>query len=243
VPKHFAGTPSGGGGYFGCWLLAIGLGDTFWREYGYICHRKWSANRMQSQVYLSFAEVKPTFALQISETTETFLSIKGYLLPIRVPEPASQVPLSVVSDISDDINSPEPPCCQKVYPRSVLAEQRRVKERRFPSISLKRTSASPHDFLRGYAKSSSSKTWLCIRFARAFLAFSLKRNSAAARHNIQASLMILHSPCTSFHGVPQPSPFSQFPSIWTSPFSAAAQHNIQASLMILLSPCTIFLTR
>jgi hypothetical protein len=152
---------------------------------------------MQSQVYLSFAEVKPTFALQISETTETFLSIKGYLLPICVPEPASQVPLSVVSDISDDINSPEPPCCQKVYPRSVLAEQRRVKERRFPSITLKRTSASPQH--------SSSKTWLCIRFARAFLAFSLKRNSAAARHNIQASLMILHSPCTRFLSY-----FSQF---------------------------------
>jgi hypothetical protein len=132
-------------------------GNTFWRRgYGYICHRKWSANRMQSQVYLSFAEVKPTFALQISETTEFFLSIKGYLLPIRVPEPASQVPLSVVSDIwaiahsrlrlgnrkpafialtlhenSDETISPEPPCCQKVYPRSVHAEQRRVKERRF----------------------------------------------------------------------------------------------------------------
>jgi hypothetical protein len=61
--------------------------------------------------WLSIVEPQPRMGFgQISEMTErvqAILRVPFFLCQQCVPEPASQVPLSVVSDISDDINSPE----------------------------------------------------------------------------------------------------------------------------------------
>jgi hypothetical protein len=43
----------------------------------------------------------------MTERVQSILRVPFFLCQQCVPEPASQVPLSVVSDISDDINSPE----------------------------------------------------------------------------------------------------------------------------------------
>jgi hypothetical protein len=72
-------------------------GDTYWQEGVWVqLSSGFSCKVSAIESWLSIVEPQPRMGFsQISETTEK-------IQLIRVPEPASQVPLSVVSDIFDE---------------------------------------------------------------------------------------------------------------------------------------------